>query len=106
MRSILWVSRQSGMPSVEVGSRSGYKRDPMGLPPAQIFLSACGFALIADGRLVRLADVAWLEDCVYYLVYPEASHGRPKVAAFRTWILGAARDDVDAAARPGHPNHG
>lgn len=45
---------------------------------------------LADGRLVKLAEVAWLQDFAYYLVYPEASHNRPKIAAFRGWILGAA----------------
>src|SRR5262249_18949972 len=49
---------------------------------------------LAEGRLVKLADVAWPEAFAYYLVYPEISHDRPKVAAFRTWIL-------DAAAREG-----
>jgi LysR family glycine cleavage system transcriptional activator len=51
---------------------------------------------LADGRLVRLADVALLEDLAYYLVYPEASHDRPKVAAFRDWILGAAEVSLSA----------
>jgi len=48
---------------------------------------------IAEGRLVKLADVTWLEAFAYYLVYPEASHDRPKVAAFRDWIL-KARDQA------------
>jgi LysR family glycine cleavage system transcriptional activator len=45
---------------------------------------------LSDGRLVRLADVSLLEELAYYLVYPEANHTLPKVAAFRDWILGAA----------------
>jgi LysR family transcriptional regulator, glycine cleavage system transcriptional activator len=45
---------------------------------------------LAEGRLVKLADVALLDAFAYYLVYPEASHTRPKVAAFRAWILDAA----------------
>ena len=49
---------------------------------------------VAEGRLVRLADVAWLEEFAYYLVYPEASRARPKVAAFRAWILDAAARDA------------
>jgi LysR family glycine cleavage system transcriptional activator len=44
---------------------------------------------IADGRLVKLAEEAWLEDVAYYLVYPSASHNRPKIAAFRAWIISA-----------------
>jgi LysR family glycine cleavage system transcriptional activator len=45
---------------------------------------------LAEGRLVKLAKVTLLEAFAYYLVYPEADHERPKVAAFRTWILNAA----------------
>jgi LysR family glycine cleavage system transcriptional activator len=45
---------------------------------------------LAEGRLVKLAEILWPETFAYYLVYPEASHDRPKVAAFRTWILDAA----------------
>ena len=45
---------------------------------------------LAEGRLVKLADVIRPSAFAYYLVYPEESHERPKVAAFRTWIVGAA----------------
>jgi LysR family glycine cleavage system transcriptional activator len=48
---------------------------------------------LAEGRLIKLADVTWLEAFAYYLVYPEASHNRPKIAAFRDWIL-KARDEA------------
>ena len=54
---------------------------------------------LAEGLLVKLADIALLEAFAYYLVYPEMSHERAKVAAFRTWILDAARRD--ASQRPG-----
>ena len=49
---------------------------------------------LAQGRLVQLSDVTWLEDFAYYLMYPENSHDRPKVAAFRGWILGEASKKV------------
>jgi LysR family glycine cleavage system transcriptional activator len=55
-----------------------------GLLPAALVASD-----ITEGRLVRLADAAWIEDFAYYLVYPQASHNRPKIAAFRSWITGA-----------------
>ncbi|ASP74441.1 transcriptional regulator GcvA [Sinorhizobium meliloti] len=42
---------------------------------------------LEEGRLIRLADAALLDEFAYYLVYPEASHSRLKVAAFRSWIL-------------------
>jgi LysR family glycine cleavage system transcriptional activator len=54
------------------------------LPAAMVALE------LAEGRLARLADVVLLEDFAYYLVYPEASRERPKIAAFREWILNAA----------------
>jgi LysR family transcriptional regulator, glycine cleavage system transcriptional activator len=59
-----------------------------GLLPAAMVASE-----LAQGRLVRLADVVWMEEFAYYLVYPEASHQRPNVTAFREWILDAASAD-------------
>ncbi|KFC69628.1 LysR family transcriptional regulator, glycine cleavage system transcriptional activator [Bosea sp. LC85] len=41
---------------------------------------------IAEGRLVQLANVALLEDFAYFLVYPETSRARPRVAAFCAWM--------------------
>ena len=56
-----------------------------GLLPAALVASD-----VAERRLVTLADVTWLEEFAYYLVYSEASGERAKVAAFRAWILAAA----------------
>jgi LysR family glycine cleavage system transcriptional activator len=47
---------------------------------------------LAQGRLVKVAEVTLLDDFAYYLVYPEARHDRPKVAAFRRWILDSAAE--------------
>lgn len=47
---------------------------------------------IAEGRLVQLSEVTWLEDFAYYLVYPESSEARPKVVAFRDWLLEVSRN--------------
>lgn len=58
---------------------------------------------VEEGRLVQLADIVRLEEFAYYLVYPEASHERPKVAAFRAWVLDAAGRDGRAAAAPARP---
>jgi LysR family glycine cleavage system transcriptional activator len=52
---------------------------------------------LAEGRLVQLSDASWLEDFAYYLVCPEGSRDRPKVAAFREWI---AAEASRKAARP------
>ena len=54
------------------------------LPAAMVALD------VAEGRLVKLADAAWLEDVAYYLVYPQANATRAKVVAFRRWVLDAA----------------
>ena len=56
----------------------------VGLLPAALVASD-----IAEGRLIKLADAAWIEDFAYYLVYPQASHSRRKIAAFRSWIMDA-----------------
>ena len=61
------------------------------LPAAMVALD------LAQGRLVKLANVTLLEAFAYYLVYPEDSHERSKIAAFRTWILNAAVSENRAA---------
>jgi LysR family transcriptional regulator, glycine cleavage system transcriptional activator len=53
---------------------------------------------LAEGRLLKLADRVLLEDVAYYLVCPEDSADRPKIAAFRAWILEAASSGVFASA--------
>ncbi|MDM0077977.1 transcriptional regulator GcvA [Variovorax sp. J2P1-59] len=50
---------------------------------------------VTEGRLVRLAKDTLLDDFAYYLVYPKDSQARPKVAAFREWILAASNDDFN-----------
>ena len=86
----------------EIGPPRGPAFDDSGLLLKAV-LAAQGAALLpaamvapelAAGRLVKLADVTWLEAFAYYLVYPEASHNRPKIAAFRGWILGVAAKDI------------
>jgi len=42
---------------------------------------------LRDGRLMRLADTALLDEFAYYLVYPVADHVPPKMAAFTSWVL-------------------
>jgi LysR family glycine cleavage system transcriptional activator len=48
---------------------------------------------LTEGRLVKLADITWPEAYAYYLVSPETSCDRPKVAAFRRWILNVAMQE-------------
>jgi LysR family transcriptional regulator, glycine cleavage system transcriptional activator len=45
---------------------------------------------IAAGRLVRPFDVSMPHDLAYYLVCPEASAERPRIAAVRAWLLAEA----------------
>jgi LysR family glycine cleavage system transcriptional activator len=45
---------------------------------------------IAAGRLVRPFDVTMPHDLAYYLVCPEAAAERPRIAAFRAWLLAEA----------------
>lgn len=45
--------------------------------------------VIADGRLVMPFEIEYPGRQAYYLVYPEVAAGRPKIVAFRDWLLGA-----------------
>ncbi len=45
---------------------------------------------LADGSLVRPFQLTIPEELAYYLVCPEATAGRPKIGAFRTWLLAEA----------------
>jgi LysR family glycine cleavage system transcriptional activator len=42
---------------------------------------------IAAGRLVRPFDIGMPHDFAYYLVCPEATAERPRIAAVRAWLL-------------------
>ena len=42
---------------------------------------------LAAGRLVRLFDYTLPTDFAYYVVVPEGIAQRPKIAAFRNWLL-------------------
>jgi LysR family glycine cleavage system transcriptional activator len=42
-----------------------------------------------NGQLVKLAKAMHMEAFAYYLVCPESSQDRPKIALFRNWILDA-----------------
>lgn len=59
--------------------------------------SALVAADLAQGRLVRpFPDaVNQATQFCYYLVYPEGYLGRPKVAAFRDWVIRETQDDRD-----------
>ncbi len=52
---------------------------------------------IAEGRLVRPFDLTIPLGFAYYVVYPAANDGVPKVQLFRDWVLETARADMDGA---------
>jgi len=54
---------------------------------------ALAAAEIAAGRLMRLFATEIGTDKAYWLVYPPATASRPKVAAFRTWLLAEVAHD-------------
>ena len=62
-------------------------------------------ALAADdlraGRLVRPLSMSLPVEYAYYLVCPEATADRPKINAFRDWILAEAERHKDSRAYPG-----
>ncbi|MBI3992042.1 MAG: transcriptional regulator GcvA [Candidatus Lambdaproteobacteria bacterium] len=63
-------------------------------------------ALVAEdlhqGRLIKPFDLSMPSALAYYLVYPEGHENRPKIAAFRAWILEeAARSPVPVAVSGG-----
>ncbi|HET8727749.1 MAG TPA: transcriptional regulator GcvA [Alphaproteobacteria bacterium] len=63
-------------------------------------------ALAADdliaGRLVRPFEISLPAEYAYHIVYPERSAQRPKIVAFRDWLLDEAAQDagVTGAAPP------
>lgn len=77
--------------------------DGMGVVLGRTSLAA---ADLAAGRLVQPFALTLPTDFGYFLVAPETTAGRPKVAAFRDWIVEETRRDVasyaaDAAGRAG-----
>lgn len=48
-------------------------------------------AELATGRLVQPFELSVETDFAYYIVYPPEALGRPKVKAFREWLLSEAR---------------
>ncbi len=61
-----------------------------------ISTSTLAAADLAAGRLVRPFDLPLSEKFAYFLVYPEATAERPKIAAFREWIMAEARAYMEA----------
>ncbi len=53
---------------------------------------------LAAGRLVKPFDLALPSNWAYYVVYPPETRDRPKIKAFRAWLLAEAEIDRDVLA--------
>jgi LysR family glycine cleavage system transcriptional activator len=53
---------------------------------------------LAAGRLVAPFDIVSLDGFSYWLVYPEHKRNRPKVRAFRDWLLDQVAQEARGAA--------
>ena len=86
-----WL-KAAGIPDLPLDQGSRFSNSNMALQAA---IAGQGVALVrsahVDGGLnaaglVRLFDVHFPAETAYYLVCPEGSRTRPRVAAFSTWI--------------------
>jgi LysR family glycine cleavage system transcriptional activator len=93
----LWL-RRAGVAEVDPWRGPGFSHSNMVIQAA---VAGQGVAVVGEtlaldeikaGRLVRpFAAVATIPtDYSYYLVYPEAAAERPKIVAFRSWLLAEA----------------
>ena len=57
--------------------------------------SAIAEEALADGRLVKPFEFSLPAEYAYYIVAPEATAERPKIAAFREWLLQEGAAGVD-----------
>jgi LysR family glycine cleavage system transcriptional activator len=99
----MWL-RLAGCEAIDVrrGPRFGYTEhalqaaiDGVGVVLGRRSLAA---ADIAAGRLVCPFELTLPTEFGYYLVCPESDADRPKVAAFRDWLIAEIRRDEDERA--------
>lgn len=55
---------------------------------------------LETGRLVRLFDISLKAHYAYYVAAPEATWERPKIRAFREWLVTEMRDDFGPKNEP------
>ena len=96
----MWL-RAAGVDDVNLGRGPGFTDSSMVLMSA---IDGQGVALargtlaagdLAAGRLVKPFDLALPSNWAYYVVYPPEYRDRPKIAAFRDWLLAEAETDHD-----------
>jgi LysR family glycine cleavage system transcriptional activator len=94
-RWALWF-RRVGITDIDPWRGPGFSHSNMVIQAAIAGqgVAVVGETLAADeikaGRLVQLFDETIPTDYSYYLVCPEAAAERPKIAAFRSWLLAEA----------------
>jgi LysR family glycine cleavage system transcriptional activator len=92
----LWLER-AGVQGIDVQRGPVFEDSAMLLDAAAegqgvaLGRSALVAADLAAGRLVKPFDISLPFALTHYLVCPEATADRPKIAAFRAWLLAEAR---------------
>jgi LysR family transcriptional regulator, glycine cleavage system transcriptional activator len=93
----LWLER-AGVRGIDVERGPVFEDSAMLLDAAAegqgvaLGRSALVAADLAAGRLVKPFDISLPFELTYYLVCPEATADRPKIAAFRAWLLAEAKE--------------
>jgi LysR family transcriptional regulator, glycine cleavage system transcriptional activator len=59
---------------------------------------------LEDGRLIKPFDFALPANFAYYVVTPKANINKPKVKAFRTWVLEEAREEREKGLQAMQPD--
>lgn len=99
----MWLT-MAGVDGVDPSKGPVYDTDSLALQAA---IDGKGVALVSDvmaahdlakGRVVAPFDLILPSECGYWFLCPPDSLERPKVAAFRAWILDAVRDEAAQAA--------
>jgi LysR family glycine cleavage system transcriptional activator len=97
----LWLER-AGVQGIDVQRGPVFEDSAMLLDAAAegqgvaLGRSALVAADLAAGRLVKPFDISLPFALTHYLVCPEATADRPKIAAFRAWLLAEARAQEQA----------
>jgi LysR family glycine cleavage system transcriptional activator len=100
----LWLER-AGVQGIDVERGQVFEDSAMLLDAAAegqgvaLGRSALVAADLAAGRLVKPFDLSLPFELTYYLVCPEATADRPKIAAFRAWLLAEAEAPERAPGR-------
>jgi LysR family transcriptional regulator, glycine cleavage system transcriptional activator len=98
----LWLER-AGVQGIDVQRGPVFEDSAMLLDAAAegqgvaLGRSALVVADLAAGRLVQPFDISLPFALTHYLVCPEATADRPKIAAFRAWLLAEARAQEQAS---------